>query len=52
LAPEPQPPDAEGCDEPVYHKGKVVEVIRKFSDTMVALVLKSRVPRCSANGTR
>jgi hypothetical protein len=34
----------EGWDEPVYWKGKKVGVIRKFSDTMLALVLDPLVP--------
>lgn len=35
---------AQGWDEPVYHKGKVVGHVRKFSDTLLIFLLKGAAP--------
>lgn len=35
----------EGWEEPVFHKGEVVGHVRKFSDTLLMFMLKSRRPK-------
>lgn len=35
---------AEGVDEPVFYKGVVAGVVRKYSDTLLIVLLKARRP--------
>lgn len=34
----------EGVDEPVYHQGVAVDTVKKYSDTLLIFMLKSRRP--------
>lgn len=34
----------EGFDEPVYHKGEMIDKVRKFSDTLLIFFLKAHRP--------
>lgn len=34
----------EGCDEPIYHLGKAVGTVKKYSDTLAIFLLKAHAP--------
>lgn len=41
----------DGVEEPVYYKGKVVGHVRRYSDRMLELCLKARVPQFRERAT-